>query len=120
MCDLEFMHELSIMNSLFDILQDIAKENNLKKIYKVTLSVGKMRQIVPVAMEMAFTAVTNGSVAEGAKLEMESIPIKMRCSSCGDEFLVEHNIFICPNCESSKLEIISGDELIIKNIEGED
>ena len=114
------MHEMSIMTSLFNILEDIAKENNLSKIYKVTLSVGKMRQVVPVAMEMAFTAVTNGTIAEGAKLELESVPVKMRCSTCSREFNVDHNIFICPECESAKLELIQGDELIIKNIEGED
>ncbi|MDR3237483.1 MAG: hydrogenase maturation nickel metallochaperone HypA [Spirochaetia bacterium] len=114
------MHELSIAGSLFDILQNIAKENNLKKIYKVTILAGRMRQIVPTAMEMAFTAVTAGSLAEGAKLEIEVVPIKMRCVSCSEEFSVWHNIYICPSCESAKLELLQGDELIVKNIEGED
>ena len=114
------MHELSIAGNLFDILMDIAKKNNLKKIERVVLSVGAMRQIVPIAMRTAFEAVTAGSLAEGAVLEMEAVPVEMRCLSCGAVFAVEQNIFVCPFCSAVRLELISGDELIIKNIEGED
>jgi hydrogenase nickel incorporation protein HypA/HybF len=114
------MHELSIAGSLFDILQNIAKENNLKKIYKVTILAGRMRQLVPTAMEMAFAAVTAGSLAEGAELEIEFVPVKMRCVACSEEFSVVRNVFICPSCESARLEVLQGDELIVKNIEGED
>jgi len=114
------MHELSIAGSLFDILMDIAGKNNLKKIERVVLSVGAMRQVVPVAMETAFAAVTAGSIAEGAALEIEAVPVEMRCASCDVVFAVEHNIFVCPFCGAVKLELVCGDELIIKNIEGED
>ncbi len=114
------MHEFSIISNLFDILMKIAEENHLKKIYKVTLSVGKMRQVVPVAMEMAFTGITSGTIAEGAELIIENVPVKMHCSGCGKEFTVEHNIFVCPECGSPRLELLEGQELIIKNIEGED
>ncbi|MCL2025845.1 MAG: hydrogenase maturation nickel metallochaperone HypA [Leptospirales bacterium] len=114
------MHELSIAGSIFDILMDIAGKNNLKKIERVVLSVGAMRQVVPIAMETAFAAVTAGSIAEGAVLEMEVIPVEMRCVSCDAVFAVERNIFVCPLCDAVKLDLVSGDELIIKNIEGED
>ena len=42
----------------------------------------------------------------------------MRCRVCGNDFEVQENIFLCP-CGSSDLEIISGKELFIKSIEGE-
>lgn len=116
----EPMHELSIAGSLFDALMGIARENHLKRIYRVTLSVGKMRQIVPAAMDMAFAAVTAGTIAEKAELVIESIPVRMRCASCGTEFAVESNVFLCPECGSARLELLEGQELIIKNIEGED
>ena len=110
----------SIVSNLFDILESIAQENNLKKVYRVTLLVGKMRQVVPVAMNMAFEALTKGTFADGAKLEMEYVPIRMQCKSCNYEFAVEENVYLCPKCESAQLECIEGQELLIKNIEGED
>lgn len=113
------MHEFSIVSSMFDILMKIAEENRLIKIEQVTLSVGKMRQIVPLAMETAFAAVAKDTIAEGAKLVLEYIPIKMRCATCGEEFDVNASIYVCPKCGSSRLELLQGQELIIKNIEGE-
>ncbi len=114
-----FMHEFSIVSSIFSIIEDVARENNLKKIDRVTLTIGKMRQVVPVAMEMAFEAITKETIAEDAALEMEFLPIIMRCQSCDHEFTVEENVYICPSCDSTRLEMIQGQELLLKNIEGE-
>lgn len=114
------MHELSIVTNIFAIIDEIARQNDLKRITRVVLIVGRMRQVVPLAMDMAFQAVTKDTLAEGAELELEFIPIRMRCSSCGHEFTVEDNTFLCPMCESTRLEMMQGQELIIKHIEGED
>jgi hydrogenase nickel incorporation protein HypA/HybF len=114
------MHEFAIVSNLFEIMERIAAENNLKKISSVTLSVGKMRQVVPVAMDMAFEAITKGTLAEGAKLQLEFVPIRMKCASCKSEFDVESHVYICPGCESGLLELIEGQELLIKSMEGED
>jgi len=113
------MHEFSIVSNLFEIMEDVAKENNLIRIDKVVLTVGKMRQVVPVAMEMAFEAVTKGTIAENAELELEFLPIQMKCNACGHNFDVEENVYLCPSCDSVQLEMIQGQELIIKHIEGE-
>jgi len=43
----------------------------------------------------------------------------MRCESCSSEFVVEAHVYLCPECQSVDLELIDGQELLIKNIEGE-
>ncbi len=113
------MHEFSIVSSIFSIIEDVARENNLTSIDKVSLTIGKMRQVVPVAMEMAFEAITKGTIAEEALLEMEFLPIVMQCKSCSHKFDVEENVYICPSCDSAQLEMLQGQELLLKNIEGE-
>jgi hydrogenase nickel incorporation protein HypA/HybF len=54
---------------------------------------------------------------EGAKLEIEQVPINAKCAGCGHEFIVEEYMFICPECFSSNVNLIRGDELEIIDIE---
>lgn len=113
------MHELSIIQDLFKVLIKIATEKKLRKVSVVYLKIGKLRQIVPEFLEFAFSTIAKDSVAEGAKLVIEFIPITMRCNSCDKEFTVEEDIFFCPGCESGDLTLISGKELILESIEGD-
>jgi len=114
------MHEMSVICNLYDIIEQVAKDNDLIKITKVKLLVGRMRQVVPVAMEMAFEAITKDTIADSAQLELEFVPIKMQCDSCTHVFSVDQNVYICPECNSVDLTLLEGQELIIQNIEGED
>lgn len=114
------MHELSIVSNIFTIVENIARENQLSRVTKISLVVGRMRQVVPVAMDMAFRAVTKDTIAEDAELEIKYLPIVMRCRSCGSSSQVNDCCFICPQCESVQLDIIQGQELLISHIEGED
>ena len=108
------------MTNLFNIIEDVAEKNDLVSIRKVELVIGEMRQIVPVAMEMAFEAISKETIAESAVLEMEFIPIRMKCNKCENEFEVGSNIYICPECGGSDLKLVQGQELMIKNITGEE
>ena len=114
------MHELSIVSNIYTIVDDIAHQNNLVKITRVALVIGRMRQVVPVAMEMAFRAVTKDTIAENAILDLKFLPIIMCCKSCGYSSEIEENCFICPECDSVQLDITQGQELVISHIEGED
>lgn len=113
------MHETAIVEDMFRIIDQVAQENQLKRIDKVNFSIGKMMQIVPDLFYFAFDAAKEDTIAEKAEVDLEFIPVKMKCKKCGHEFLVEDNVFYCPQCQSSKLDLIQGKELIIKSIEGE-
>jgi len=113
------MHELSLMNNVIDILHDVAKKNKLKKVTKVKLEIGQMMQVVPHVLVFAYETVTKGTIFEGSKLDIEIIPIKTVCADCKKEFDVDDNIYICPNCGSKNLGLVTGKELLIKSMEGD-
>ena len=113
------MHEFSIAEDLSAIVLDTALSNNLSKVSKVNIIFGQMIQIVPDIFEFAFIETVKNSVAEGAQLNIEILPIKMECMNCGNYFQVNENRFECRNCGSTDLGIIQGNELFIKSIEGE-
>ena len=94
-------------------------EENLSKVTKVNISFGQMIQIVPDIFEFAFRETVRDSIAEDAELDIEIVPVKMKCLNCGSDFQVKDNLFACNICSSTDLEIIQGKELFIKSIEGE-
>ena len=113
------MHELSIITSIFDILEQVAEENRLTTITRVKLNIGKLQQIVPDMLSFAFETVAAGTKAEGAQLEVEELPITMQCQTCRTEFLVEEQIFMCPDCSGTALHMLQGMEILLESVEGE-
>jgi hydrogenase nickel incorporation protein HypA/HybF len=113
------MHELKIIQDVFPIIENVAKKNRLKSVAKVVLQVGALRQVTSEFLQFAFAAVAKDTIAAGAELIIELIPITARCKVCCRQFKVEENIYICPYCYSSDLEISTGKEIILKSIDGE-
>lgn len=113
------MHEFSIMQSIFKLIKDVAVKNNLIKIDKVVLKIGKLRQVFPDFLQFAFETVSQNTIAKGAALIIEEVPITMCCKSCQKEFMVEHNAYICPSCGAAKLELLTGKEILIASVAGE-
>lgn len=113
------MHELRIAEDLSAIVLESAKRERLTVVSKVHISFGALVQIVPDIFEFAFREAVRDTVASDAELDLEIIPVKMRCKRCLREFWVGENNFACDQCNSTELEIVSGKELFIKSIEGE-
>jgi hydrogenase nickel incorporation protein HypA/HybF len=113
------MHEFSLMEDLFKLIKDLAEKNKLKRVTKITLQIGKLRQVQPDFLEFAFEIISKDTIASDAKLIIQEIPVVMECKSCGEEFKVEENTFICAKCASSDLVLKKGKEIILENIEGE-
>jgi len=115
MCPL--MHELSIAQSVVEIAERHAAG---RKVSKVDLKVGHLRQVVPSALAFSFDLVAQGTVVEGANLVMESIPAVGACRQCKMETHLEMFPLLCGTCGGFDLEIVSGEELEVESIELEE
>lgn len=113
------MHEMSIAQSILEIVVEEGTRHQLKQVRTIRLQVGDMAAVVPESLTFCFNLISENTIAAGARLEIESIPVVARCSDCGTLFEVEDLTFICPQCGAPALELISGRELSLLNIEGE-
>lgn len=113
------MHELRIAEDLSVIVLEAAKREKLSRVTKVNVIFGQMIQIVPDIFRFAFSETVRDSIAEDALVEIEIMPVKMKCGECKNEFRVSDNSFTCDVCGSADLEFIQGKELYVKSIEGE-
>lgn len=76
-----------------------------------------MAGVVVDSLEFCFSAIIAGTPLEGAMLEIERVPIAAHCKACELRFEVEHFAFSCPSCDSTEIELVSGRELEVVEVE---
>jgi len=110
------MHELSIAESIIDIVNENTKQHPDKKVNKITLDIGVLSGVIPEALTFAFEELLKHSPYKNAMIEMNHIKAKAVCHQC--KFIFEPNdIFTpCPACHSSDIELIEGKELNVRSI----
>ncbi len=111
------MHELSIIANLYEIMEEKAKEQGAKKITFVKLRVGILSGVVPDFLETAFDIFKKDTMAEDAILEIERVPLKIQCQSCGMETISDELIYICSECKSTQIKTLDGTELILEKMD---
>ena len=111
------MHELSIADAVFGIA---SRHADGRRVTRVELRVGHLRQVVPDALEFAWQLVTQGTQMDGADLAIEEVPATVRCEACGAESTLEGFPALCGVCGSASVEVTGGDELLVDSLELEE
>lgn len=111
------MHELAVAQSVADIAIRHAEG---RRVTRVGLRIGHLRQVVPSALEFSFTLVAEGTVLEGARLDMEMVPVIARCDRCEVTSEMREFPFLCGSCHSSDVEIMAGDDLLVESLDLEE
>jgi len=112
------MHEMSVVQNIIDILEEQARAYGARKIVSVHLEFGVLTAIVPSAIQLAFDVLAKDGLAEGATLDIRIIPLRVNCSECGKEQIMEDYSPFCPTCSSPALKILEGrDEMRVASME---
>jgi hydrogenase nickel incorporation protein HypA/HybF len=107
------MHELAIAQSIFDTVSRRLAEAGWERIDAVGLRIGELTDLVPDALEFGFSVLAGGTPLAATRLEIEPVPITGRCPACARSFAVDRFVFVCPDCGSRDITLLSGDELQI-------
>jgi hydrogenase nickel incorporation protein HypA/HybF len=107
------MHELAIAQSVVAAVCDRAAG---RPVHSVKIHVGALTAVVPEAMRFCFEVVVEGTVAEGARLDIERRPAAGHCRDCGADIAIADLILLCP-CGSADVEVTAGRELQIVSME---
>lgn len=107
------MHELSITQSVVDAVSERMPDATVKRI---RLEIGRLSGVVADSVRFCFDMVAEGTPLDGAVLEIIESSGRARCRSCGDEFEVNDLLALC-RCGAADLELLAGEELLIKEVE---
>jgi hydrogenase nickel incorporation protein HypA/HybF len=107
------MHELGITQEIVAIVTERARG---ARVTRVVLQIGKLSAVLPDAVRFCFELCSEGTVVEGARLDIIETPGRARCRSCGREVMLERPFGRC-ECGSSDLDWLGGEELNIQAME---
>lgn len=114
------MHEMSLMAQLFSIIEEYIFRHNLCKVSRVVLRVGEMTCVEDNTLEYTFHLFARDTEVEGAELILERVEAISECQFCGERYKVTYEDKICPVCKNYNYNLISGDELLLAKLEGEE
>lgn len=107
------VHELSITQSVVDAVCEHAAG---RRVHSVRVEIGALCAVVPDAMRFCFDLAAAGTVADGARLDLDIPPGWAHCRGCDARFAVTDPILLC-RCGSADVEVLTGRELRILSME---
>ncbi len=111
------MHEVGIMTEAVRMAIETAQARKASRIHRLRLRVGAMSGAVPDALSFAFEVVCHGTPAEGATLEIETVPAACWCATCAQEFECPDFLGECPKCGTTSSDLRRGRELELAAVE---
>ncbi|NJN20423.1 MAG: hydrogenase maturation nickel metallochaperone HypA [Leptolyngbya sp. RL_3_1] len=111
------MHEVSLMESTLEIAVRSAQQQGASRIHQLTLRVGQLSGVIPEALEFAFEVVRQGTLADQAKMVIESVPALCHCGHCDRDFQPDDYIYDCPSCHQLCSDLRQGKELELVSLE---
>jgi hydrogenase nickel incorporation protein HypA/HybF len=113
------VHEVSLIESVVALVEDERRKQSFERVRVIRLRLGALGHADPEALRFCFDAVTSGTVAAGALLEIEMVPGEGWCSGCNRQVPLEERFGACPICGGAGVRMIAGDELRVAEMEVE-
>jgi hydrogenase nickel incorporation protein HypA/HybF len=111
------MHELAVCQGLMAQVAQVARREDAEQVTRILLSIGPLSGVEARLLADAFPIAAAGTVAEGAQLEIEQLPIRVKCLTCTKETEATANRLLCGACGDYRTQLLSGDELLLKSLE---
>ena len=110
------MHELSVTQNLLAVVLEHAEKASARRVTAVNLRIGALAGIVEESLQFCFELLSKDTLAAGARLVSQSVPLRLRCRACGVEFEPGEGEWLCA-CGAAGGEIVAGREFTIESIE---
>jgi hydrogenase nickel incorporation protein HypA/HybF len=107
------VHELSITQSVVDAVCERAGD---RRVRSVRVQIGALTAVQPEAMRFCFELAVEGTVAEGARLDIDERPAAVHCRGCGADAVLGDFLLLCP-CGSADVQVTAGRELRVLSME---
>jgi len=116
-----------MMERILKVVLVEARKHSAERVLEVGLMVGELTLLNPDQLHFAFEVLSKGTLAENAQLNIEEVPIRVRCSRCGYEGSIPYKgpedhlgyraaFLKCAVCGCRDLMVISGRECMIKDL----
>jgi len=108
------MHEMSITQGIIDICEQHAAG---RRVLSLDVEIGELSSVVPDAVAFCFEACSQGTLLEGARMNIIRIPGTGHCKDCNAETPLTAIFDACQHCGGYQVTIVTGEEMRVREIE---
>ncbi len=112
------MHELSLLQSLLEQLDQLKVDHDLESINEVYLSVGEISGVDISFFQSTADLYLPSTPWARLILHFQELPWRIRCLDCYQEQVVIEQNNQCQQCHSQQTTTIQGREFLIQRVEG--
>ncbi|MCR5067188.1 MAG: hydrogenase maturation nickel metallochaperone HypA [Erysipelotrichaceae bacterium] len=113
------MHELGIVFHVIRQVDEVAEQNEVTQVRKVTLEIGEVSGVIPHYLEECWkwACLNKSRFMKDCQLEIISLKATSFCEDCQKLYDTAANGKQCPHCGGTNTYLVSGNEVSIRNIE---
>lgn len=108
------MDELGIAGAVLDAVE---RRAGGRQVRRARIRAGVLLHISESALNQAFVSISDGTVADGAHLDLVIEPVRLVCRSCGRASTSDRMQAACAECGGTDLELHSGDGLVLESVQ---
>jgi hydrogenase nickel incorporation protein HypA/HybF len=108
------MHEMAITQGIIDICETHAGG---RRVLSIDVEIGELSSVVPDAVAFCFEACSQDTLLQGARINFIRIPGRGHCLDCGEDTPLTALFGACQRCGGYQVQIVSGEEMRVREIE---
>ncbi|MEM6818657.1 MAG: hydrogenase maturation nickel metallochaperone HypA [Pseudomonadota bacterium] len=113
------MHEMALSESVLSMIESSARQQGFSRVVGVHLAVGQLAGVDIEALRFSFDAVTRGTLADEAELQISPVQGEAWCMRCACTVQLPSRVDPCPLCGSHQLQVTGGNDMLLKSLEVE-
>ena len=110
---------MALCESILQILEQQSRAQAYERVKTVRLEIGELAQVELEALRFGFEVVARGTLAEGARLEIDDVQGEAWCLRCRRSVRLRERFECCAECGGFELQITRGEEFRVKELEVE-
>jgi len=114
------MHEAGIAEYLLEVADQHLQRVPHGPVRALHVRIGEMAGVNPDSLDFALECLAKGTELEGARLEVERVPLTVDCDACGRRTAVADYVFRCGDCGAATVRVATGRELQFVSIDTDD
>jgi hydrogenase nickel incorporation protein HypA/HybF len=111
------MHEVGLVRSLLNRVTTVIDPARPAQVRAVRVAIGPLAGVEPLLIAHAFENLQASTGFSGARLEIDNVPLRVRCESCSSISDLDRFDFHCVHCDSRRVTIEEGDTFRLLSVE---
>ncbi len=99
------------------IADTVASHAAGRRVRRVDVRIGYLRQVVPDSLQFAWEVLTEGTDLAGCELAVEHVPAVIECGTCGERTTLDWPVLVCAHCDATDVTLRSGEEFLIASMD---